>query len=207
MYQYDAIHNNIGSIPGTADYVAGYVSGTPDIVWDQADYNRFPHAVKEYIDQGYGTPWRNPTVIDVENGAFTVADVPGLVNKYPQVKVYCTTSSLPGLNRVYHGNVWVADPGIPDAVVLRTVPVWHKLYPNLRITMVQNYWGTSYDRTLLVPVPSNPVVHANINGFNVTEPTAVNVPAVVGWIGDGGVITYRQANIPYSIWEHIPWVK
>lgn len=79
----DTIHDNVGNIPITAAKVAGYVTGTPDVLWTSADWAKFPHSGRIRINQGYhatlaASLW---DCIDVETGAFAPADVPALVKE------------------------------------------------------------------------------------------------------------------------------
>ena len=70
----DAIHDSVHNIPVSSPKVAGYVSGTADIIWTAADWARFPRAGKVRIEQGY--PHFKATgcdVFDVETAAVTPA--------------------------------------------------------------------------------------------------------------------------------------
>jgi len=76
---FDATHANIASLP--AGQVAGYVTGTPDIVWTAADWADHPGAVR--IDQSPAdtVPDYAADVQDFEHGAVTLAEL------VPRVKV------------------------------------------------------------------------------------------------------------------------
>jgi hypothetical protein len=205
MFGYDAIHANITAIPAGAYYVFGYVSGSPDIVWSQIDYDRFPHATKEYIDQGNGHPWRIPTILDVENGAITPNEVPMLARMYPGVKVYCNQSTLSAVyNTGWRGKVWVAAPGSQAANIKAAVE--HN-FPGFEVFAVQDTWQSTYDRSTVfvnVPPPPPPVPHIDIQGFQVRRPGNGIIPAVISWWGDNGVVT-RESNIPAAVWDQIHW--
>jgi hypothetical protein len=72
---YDATHANIGSLPDKATY-AGYVTGTSDVVWTDADFKAHPDAIR--IDQTpVGTPWDAlADGDDYERGAVTLGELP-----------------------------------------------------------------------------------------------------------------------------------
>ena len=72
----DTIHANVNNINpnGPFTHVAGYTSGTPDIMWTAADWSRFPRQHHIRIEQGYGgfTPnMSDYDVLDIETGAWT----------------------------------------------------------------------------------------------------------------------------------------
>lgn len=72
----DTIHDNVKNLNpnGPFTHVAGYTSGTPDIMWTAADWSRFPRQHHIRIEQGYGgfTPnMADYDVLDIENGAWT----------------------------------------------------------------------------------------------------------------------------------------
>lgn len=65
---YDTIGKDAGRIPASALKVAGYVTGSPDIKWSAASWQRFPHAGKVRIDQ-------SPAGVLYESGAADVFDI------------------------------------------------------------------------------------------------------------------------------------
>lgn len=67
---YDAV--NSLNIPATAEVVGGYVTGR--FTWTNADWNRFPKAVKVRFDATGGLPLQSD-VLDVEPGNLGVAEV------------------------------------------------------------------------------------------------------------------------------------
>ena len=72
----DTIHDNVNNLNpnGPFTHIAGYTSGTPDIVWTVNDWNRFPRQHHIRIEQGYGgfTPnMFDYDVLDLERGAWT----------------------------------------------------------------------------------------------------------------------------------------
>jgi len=121
----DAIHDNVPALaqaPGL-QVAAGYVTGSPDILWTAADWARFsmPHVT---IDQGYtGSPVPSADVRDVEAGAWTPAAAVNLSGwTAAQPTIYCSLSVLPQVAQAgWQGAVWVADwtgtpPASPPAV-------------------------------------------------------------------------------------------
>lgn len=104
---YDAIGANVSSLP--SGLAAGYSTGSGDVPWSAAQFAARPGTVE--IDQ---TPVNTPVneeadVLDVENGAATVADVPGWCEaaaanfasgKRPGQRtpaVYCNLSNVTGV--------------------------------------------------------------------------------------------------------------
>jgi hypothetical protein len=74
----DSIHATCHNIPVGTRKVAGYVTGSADIRWTRADWDRFDprHTGLVRIDQSFGG--RDPLgsdVLDVENGAATPGQV------------------------------------------------------------------------------------------------------------------------------------
>lgn len=70
---FDCIHINVPSAPRGAQ-LAGYTTGTPDIQWTDADWAKFPGAVR--IDQDFAAVDHSADVLDVESGAATPGDCP-----------------------------------------------------------------------------------------------------------------------------------
>lgn len=123
---YDATHANIGNLPDAASY-AGYVTGSPDIVWTDADWKAHPNAIR--IDQTpAGTPWDAlADGDDYERGAVSLPELPVRAklrmhafnsNARPGQRrpfVYASESNLTDVaNALVHGGVtsgvglWVA---------------------------------------------------------------------------------------------------
>jgi hypothetical protein len=121
----DAIHDNVGALArAKLQMVAGYVTGSPDILWTNADWALFPGLPHVTIDQGFtGSPVASAIVRDVEPGAWTAA---AAVSSRPwtpaRPTIYCSTSALPTLEQAgWRGDVWVANyvtsaPGSPYPV-------------------------------------------------------------------------------------------
>ena len=68
----DTIHASVHNVPASAPKVAGYTTGTPDIVWTAADWARFSHS-KVRICQDEGSD-HSADVLDIEPGAATNAN-------------------------------------------------------------------------------------------------------------------------------------
>jgi hypothetical protein len=125
----DATHANVRNVARLSiPKIALYVTGTTDIQATPADWAMFPHAGHVRINQGYQasamhvSAWDVP---DIESGAFTPADVPGLVKARKAAGIglttpYATDSTLAavrdeleaaGPHGWYYGNVdcWLAD--------------------------------------------------------------------------------------------------
>jgi len=69
----DTIHLNVGCIPVQCPKVAGYVTGTPDIVWTQDDWARF-RGSKVTVNQRNCSDPLLGNVLDIEPGAWTIPD-------------------------------------------------------------------------------------------------------------------------------------
>lgn len=125
---YDFTEANVGSVdvpPGTL--AAGYVTGTDGVPWTDAQFSRFPGAIR--IDQApVNTPANElADVIDMETGAATLDDLPAWVHAawanftagtrpgQRAPTVYCSAASVtPVVNALtaagigYGVNLWVA---------------------------------------------------------------------------------------------------
>lgn len=167
----DAIHANVASLPAGLELVAGYVTGTPDIQWTSADWDRFPGIPHVTIDQGAnGSPVPAATVRDVETGAWTPV---AAVNQAPwtpaRPTIYCNQSTLPAvLAAGWRGDLWLAIDGWQPGDAL----------PNLggcTLVAVQNTFAANYDLSVVLD-PSWPA--ADQQGTSVIE-----IPGVPGqWL-------------------------
>lgn len=122
---FDATHDNIGHLP--KGLAAGYTTGAgTHIRWTEQDWKAHPGAVR--IDQDHTASDPTADVLDVEQGAATIADIPGWVlraavdyntSRRPGQRrpaIYCSRSSVtPVVNAltgcgIKHGvGLWVAD--------------------------------------------------------------------------------------------------
>ena len=71
---YDVIHASLTRVPGGVQ-LCGYTTGSANIAWTTADWTAHPGSVR--ICQDAGATDRTADVLDVEQGAATIADVPG----------------------------------------------------------------------------------------------------------------------------------
>lgn len=107
--------------------VAGYDTGSPDIVWTSADRSEIPaDLVQVFIDQDFtGSPQPSATIIDCEKGAWS----PGDIDKRMSIATCArpTLYAAPGTliavadSEKWRGDVWVVldaatEPTSPPAV-------------------------------------------------------------------------------------------
>lgn len=123
----DAIADNVPALAQVSglQLVAGYVTGTPDILWTAADWAEFPGLPQVTIDQGYtGSPVPSAIVRDVEEGAWTAANAVNMSDWTPvRPTIYCDQSDLTGvLAAGWQGDLWLAIPGWVTGQALPTAP-------------------------------------------------------------------------------------
>lgn len=160
----DAIHANVGNIGTAVPKVAGYVTGTPDIEWTDADWARFPNSGHVRIDQGHGGLLIDGVdVYDVEAGALSPGMVPDIIRQrlaqgHQWTTLYAGHAKLQacrlaleqaGPHGWYYGHVdaWLADWNLTRAQA-RTL-LGHELY-GVTVRAVQWASPTSNPHT---PVP------------------------------------------------------
>lgn len=170
----DAIHDNVSAlaaVPGL-QVVAGYVTGSPDIVWTAADWARFPGIPHVAIDQGFtGAPVYSATVQDVETGAWAPASVPNWQAHCtaPRPTVYCNQSTLPAvLATGWRGNLWLAIPGWQTGNTLPSAP-------GCTVVAVQNQLSVANEYDLSV------VLDSTWPEAVVTIPSSPNPQLQNGW--------------------------
>lgn len=169
----DAMHAHAASIPPGTQKVAGYVTGTPDIKWVQADWDLFPRAGHVRIDQspGLGVP-AGSDVKDIEAGAATIADGVEWVkarhakgwystlyfsrSMLSEVKAALAAASLPA-NRI---GFWVADWSLDESEATALL--------GNEIVAVQWASPSSNPRTI-VPGGTETLTQANVD-LSVTVP-------------------------------------
>jgi hypothetical protein len=103
---YDATHENIATLP--KGQVAGYTTGTPDIVWTPDDWDAHPGALR--ICQDAGATDVTADYLDVETGAATPADCPGW---YKRALAAYTTGVRPGQR---HPSIYCAASNVTNVV-------------------------------------------------------------------------------------------
>lgn len=155
---YDTIHADAGHIPADAVKVAGYVTGTADILWTASDWARFPHAGKVRIDQSpAGAHYANgdANVYDIEANAGTVAQfaVTLAPSRHQRGMTNCPYSSRSGLASLetaldavkadgwWHGmDAWLADPSLSLAEATRLIGT---ILNGFKIRAVQWAWPST----------------------------------------------------------------
>lgn len=135
---YDTIHADAGHIPADAVKVAGYVTGTADILWTASDWARFPHAGKVRIDQspaGLLYAKGDANVYDIEANAGTVAQFAAIAPvRHGRGMTNCPYASTTGLQKLegaldavkadgwWHGmDAWLADPSLSLAAATKLI--------------------------------------------------------------------------------------
>lgn len=124
----DAIHDNVDAIPAQQiDMVAGYVTGSSDIVWTAADWAKFPGIPHIAIDQGFrdtGPAEAHAYVFDVEQGAFSPDDAFRLMeaSMVRRPTLYVNRSNIHETIRSaqrsekWKGDLWLAFPDWDERV-------------------------------------------------------------------------------------------
>ncbi len=195
----DATHASASNIPATAPKVAGYVTGTKDIAWTPTDWLRFPHSGRVRIDQGYTWPPdpHSYDVIDVENLAVTVAEVPAavhnrIVNGIQWTTVYASDAPLAAVEAAliaaaaqyghgwYWGHVdcWLADWDLSEQEAVAKLGT---LVHGLTCRAVQ--WASPrWNPGTLVPGSTLTLRQANVD-LSVTQNTwfQLRVPPPPAW--------------------------
>jgi hypothetical protein len=167
----DTIHDDVGNIPVNTPKVAGYITGTPDIMWTTADWDRFPNSGKIQINQDGSTQVSKAgvgNVADFEPGAFTQAQVLEWVKlrKHSNLAsaVYVNASNRATLTSAlqeagYTGvDLWVADWSLSEAEAVGLLTTSGD-YP---VVAVQWASPTSNPNTL-VPGGAQTLAEANVD--------------------------------------------
>lgn len=198
----DAIHDDVSqlaAVPGL-QLVAGYVTGSVDIVWTAADWAQFPGLPHVTIDQGFtGSPVADAIVRDVETGAWTPQNaVTGQPWTAARPTIYCNMSTLPAvLAAGWRGDLWLAMPGhtgTPPAI------------PGCNVVAIQDTFTASYDLSTVYddtwPEPEAiPVTSYTIDGIPgfwqgtlTITPNADGTIVAVGTGTDGNTYTTRRTD-------------
>lgn len=170
VLMYDATHANVDSIPLSAAKVAGYITGTPDIKWTQADWDRFPHAAHIQIDQGDGSDATSQAtahalkVGDVEPGALTAQQAAAICLGRLKAGIAYTTlyadrtdaaKLLPALEAAdktvaWHAHIrlWLADPSVTQA---EAAAMLNTTVDGLVCRAVQFHFGATTDMSVTAP--------------------------------------------------------
>jgi hypothetical protein len=167
----DTIHADVGNIPVSTPKVAGYITGTADIRWTTADWDRFPNSGKVRINQDGSTDVSEAgiaNVADYEAGAFTEAQVLEWVKlrKHSDLAcaIYVAASSRAALTSALkeagHTGVdlWVADWSLSEAEAAELLTTSGD-YP---VVAVQ--WASpASNPNTLVPGGSKTLAEANVD--------------------------------------------
>ena len=144
---HDATHANIAHLP--AGQAAGYVTGSPDIMWTDADWFDHPDAVRidqSPVDTGFD---ETADALDMERGAATLADIPkwakaAIDNFDHSVRpgqreplVYCSADNAAGVastlvvNGLGSGRVglWIAHWDISQAQAIAELAAHYQTVP------------------------------------------------------------------------------
>jgi len=143
---YDAIHANVARVPANAEIVAGYVTGTLDINWTNADFRRFATSRKVTIDQGgIGSPVPEAMVRDVETGAWTPEAAVRGPAQWTAVRptIYCNQSTLSRvLAAGWKGDIWLVH-------LSQNPPTKAPDVPNCTVVAVQYAFKGIYDQSIV----------------------------------------------------------
>ena len=147
----DTIGANADRLPETIQLVAGYDTGTTDVIWTTADWALFPGKVHVHIDQAFGDTRAieaHVMVFDVEQGAFSPDQAEALINANtsprPTIYVnrdnmYATIASAQNSPK-WKGDIWLAFPGWNgDTRNLPPIP------PNTRYVAIQDTFLGDFD--------------------------------------------------------------
>lgn len=158
---YDTIHADAGHIPANAVKVAGYVTGTPDILWTESDWARFPHAGKVRIDQspaGLLYAKGDANVYDVETNAGTAPEFAAIIaSRHTRGMSNCPYASRTNLQELeneldavkadgwWHGmDAWLADPSLSLAEATKLIGT---ILFGFKIRAVQWAWPSTNPTT------------------------------------------------------------
>jgi hypothetical protein len=211
-------------IPKTVDMVAGYDTGTPDIVWLDRDWNQFPGKLHVHIDQAYGDTRAvdaHVLVFDFENGAFASDQAEELINQNtsPRPTIYVNRSNMAATiasaqkSARWHGDVWLAFPKW-DGLMSSLPP----LPSGCRYVAIQNIYAGDYDTSRVldptwpyvgVPIPVTYGLRAEIAvtrlrsaGFSVTTNPLRDPDLIyesVGSVPQGGHIAPAGSHVTVNV--------
>ena len=175
----DAIHASVDNVPASAPKVAGYTTGTPDIVWTAADWARFSHS-KVRICQDEGSD-QSADVLDIEPGAATNANavtwararktrghVPSFYTSVSNLTPLLNTLEAAGITSGY---LWVANWNLSEGEAAKLVTGQNGPFP---IKAVQ--WASpSSNPGTLVPGTGLTLAQANCD-LSVADRSWPSVP-------------------------------
>lgn len=141
---FDATHLFIGQLPRGVQ-ACGYTTGSGGIAWTPADWAAHPGAVR--IDQDAAASDGTADILDVENGAATLADIPGWVRRarasfatavrpgQRTPAVYCSFSNVTPVCNVMAAagitgvGLWVADWNFTELQAIADIAAASGPYP------------------------------------------------------------------------------
>lgn len=143
----DVTSTNLAALPSGFDVIAGYVTGSDNIIWSDAQWGEYPDAVR--IDQSPVNTALDETadVLDFERGAATLADVApwalaaqasyaaGRRPGQRRPAIYASASSLTAVCNALAGarvtgvGLWVADWNDTQAAAAAAVQAASGPYP------------------------------------------------------------------------------
>lgn len=194
----DATHLGVpqlAAVPGL-QMVAGYVTGSPDILWTPADWAVFTGLGQVSIDQGFtGSPVPAATVRDVEPNAWTPA---AAVNRSgwtaARPTIYCDQNDLERSAGVlasgWQGDLWLAIPGwmtgqpLPAAPGCTIVAVQDSFTPSYDLsTVLDPYWpAIPQENDMLLINSASGAIYLLSGGrlHHVTDPASVRIYQAAG---------------------------
>jgi hypothetical protein len=192
---YDAIHDNVSSIPPNAEVVMGYVTGSPSVKWTDADWSRFTTTRQVSIDQGFtGSPVPSATVRDVETGAWTpeaAVNGPAQWNAR-RPTVYCNQNTLPRvLAAGWKGDLWLA-------ILSKFPPTVAPVVPNCTVVAVQYRFAGTFDQSIVFD-PYWPRKAPQVTGIQYAAPTALREMANVSISWDAVAPINGTAPTGYTV--------
>lgn len=152
---YDAIGLNVSTLPGGQH--CGYTTGSNGIPWTSTQWINDPSAIR--IDQDPSAMDHTADVLDVENGAATVTDIPAWLHAATadynnrvrpgqrEPMVYCNRSTLTAVANELQSSgltcpVWIASPGMSEADASSEIINSSGPFP---IHGVQYAWNNTFD--------------------------------------------------------------
>lgn len=212
---YDAMGTLAHFIPNNPEMVAGYDTGTKNILWTSGEWGMFPRAVHVHINQGYQPPARNTsTVLDVESGAWQ----PGAVitqfanmeaNGVQRPTLYCSQNTileLPKMPKVY--DMWLAWPGYtgtdpPEVPGWNVVAVQYLFPGDYDVSAVYDPWWP--DKPPAKAKETNMISGQLIVDAFIPFPSGSfsRIDLYRDWVNDKNVTTVRVAVHETGIGYHI----
>jgi hypothetical protein len=178
----DAIHDDIGGIPASAEKVAGYNTGTSDIKWTQVDWDRFPHAGHVILNQGF--TWTAPEIMaadgfDVESRAVTAVNAAHAADM-----------------RVAAGITWTTVYGT-DSTLAEVVAALKALGASWYLGHV-DAWLSDWN---LTEAQAAALIGTQIHGLTCRAVQWASPTSNPGTLVPGSSLTLKEANVDLSVTE------